>query len=196
MRETFLLSMERREARRTDSCVMLCRRPASEWRSFREHRTELRRELGAAPAIAILAAERPGERGSRLMTPSADNRSDDEMLTTISGEGIAGGVRGEVPLWSNSSSASFTLLISSTSFSATSSGFLFCTSSVGEPEWLTSSGTAAVVCLFLRVARLGWVVAFASEVEMVSSSAMKCNDLTEEPRRLLRFPFENLDRKS
>lgn len=37
-----------------------------------------------------------------------------------------------------------------------------------------------------------------SEVEAlgaVSSSAMKCSDLTEEPRRLLRFPFENLDRK-
>lgn len=37
-----------------------------------------------------------------------------------------------------------------------------------------------------------------SEVEASgtdSSSAMKFSDLTEEPRRLLRFPFENLNRK-
>ena len=89
-RDTFLLSMERREARRTDSWVILCRRPAREWRSLREQRTELRRELWAAPAMAILAAVRPGE-GSGWRAISADKRSVGEMLTITSGEGILGG---------------------------------------------------------------------------------------------------------
>lgn len=235
MRTAFLFSIERRDARRTDSCVILCRRPASEWRSFREHRTELRRELWAAPAIAILAAVRPGE-GSGFTTSSADLRSAEEMLTMTSGEGILGGdwevlrlsdltsavftfsaekrpaderptsTLGEggdpvvLHALSGSTSALFTVLFLSTSSSSTSSGFLFCTSSLSQlprGEWLPSSNTSGLVCLFLRVVRLGCVAVLASEVEAsgMDSSAMKFSDLTEEPRRLLRFPFENLDRK-
>lgn len=200
MRATFLLSMERREARRTDSCVILCRKPAREWRILREHRTELLRELWAVPAIAIFAAVRPGECSSFLMS-SADKRSVEETLTTTSGEGTL--LRGLALLHSStcSTSALFTSLFLSTSSSSTSSGFLFRTSSVAQlprGDWLTSSATSGFVCLFLRVVRFGCVVVLPSEVEasgMVSSSVMKFSDLREEPRRLLRFPFENLDSK-
>jgi len=200
MRATFLFSIERREARRIDSWVILCRRPAIEWRSLREHRTELRRELCAVPAIAILAAVRPGS-SSSFFANSADIRSDVETLTTISGEGIVGGQRAVLPLSSGSSSAWFTELLLSISFSSTNSGFLFCTPSVWPfpREWLTSSAASNNAGLCLRVERLGCVVVLASEVDAggtLFSSAMKFSDLTVEPRRLLRFPFENLDRKS
>lgn len=197
-RAAFLLSIERREARRTDSCVILCRRPASEWRSLREHRTEVRCELCTSPAIAILAAVRPGD-GSCFLASSADKRSDEEMLTTTSGVGTLAW-DWAVPGESSRLTALLTLAFLSTSSSAASSGFVFSTSSVFPllwGEWLTSSVTSGFVCLFFRVVRLGCVVVLSWEVEAPgrgSSSAMKFSDLTDEPRRLLRRPFENLGR--
>lgn len=194
MRDTFLLSMERREARRTDSWVMLCRSPARECRSFSEHRMELRREFWAMPAIGILAADR-SEDGSGFMACSADRRSDGEMLTITFGDGIFGGDGGE----STSTSALSGSLSFFVSFSSGSSGFLFSTSSSLQlpwGTWLTSSDVSDFLCLFLRVVRLGWAVVLASEVEASgtgSSSAIRFSDLMEEPRRLLRLPLENLD---
>lgn len=184
IRAAFFFNMERREARRTDSCVMLCRKPAREWRSLREHRTELRREVRAVSAIAILAAVRPGE-GFGLLASSADKRSAAEILTTTSEDTISAG-DGAV------------LHVSSTSSSSTCSGFLLHASWVSKllgGDWLTSSATSGFVCLFFRVERFGCALVLVSEVEasgMALSSAMKFRDLTEEPRRLLRFPFENL----
>lgn len=146
------------------------------------------------PAIGILAADR-SEDVSGFMACSADRRSDGEMLMITSGEGIFGGDGGE----STSTSALSGSLSFFVSFSSGTSGFLLSTSSslqLPSCAWPTSSDASDFLCLFLRVVRLGWAVALASEVEASgtgSSSAIRFSDLMEEPRRLLRLPLENLD---
>lgn len=196
IRVDILLSIERREARRMDSCVILCRRPASECRNLREQRAELRLDLRSAAAIAIFVAVRPGD-ASGLLASSADKRSSAEMLTTNSAERIFGGDWEVMLALSDLVSALTFWILSTSSSSFTSSCFLFCTSSclllsLNDKLSSTSSG---FVCLFLRVARFGFGGLLALEVEtseIASSSGIKLKGLTDDPRRLLRFPFENL----
>lgn len=179
MRDTLLLSMERREARRTDSWLMLCRRPAIECRSFSEQRTVLRCEGSAAATETLSAACLGVASGWRAF--SADRRSDGEMLTTTPGEGISGGDWAELGVDSTSMSASCCTSIPLFSFSSGSWGVWI--------SFLTSC-TSAFVCLLARVARLGRAV----EVDASgSSSAIKFRAVTAELRRLLRLPLDNLD---
>lgn len=137
--------------------------------------------------MGTLTALRPGESWSCWIF-SADKRSSEEILTTTSAEGILGG--------DGAASHTFSCATSSASSSFRRSGFLFCAASASllSTEVFSSSGTSGFVSFFLRVVRFGCAVVLALELDPseTGSSAIKFRDLTGEPRRLLRLPFENL----
>lgn len=157
----FFFSIDRWEARCTDAWVILCRRPASECRTLREQRAELRLVFRGGLAMGTLTALRPGE-SSSCWTNSADKRSSEEILTTTSGKGILGGDSAASHACSYVTPSAFVSSFLSTSLFGRT-GFSLCdaSASLSSTELFSSPVTSGFVCLFLRVVRFGCAVLLA-----------------------------------
>lgn len=189
----FFFRKERRDALRTASWVMLCRRPARERRTTSDRRADVRDEPGGVvwhseAAMGILLADRLGDT-PELSSDSALNRSDEEIFTTASDTSISStaGPGG----WT--SSVSFSSGMFSTA-SSTSSGSLALAALLRVLR-LTGSLSDGAVALLRRVRRAGSSELLSGASGVTSSEMVFRVSWTEERRRLLRLPLEKLERK-